>query len=397
MTLICKNCRSTERSLVQLTKDGLARTQEFVRKSGGLFGVVYDNLHFTWRKASQRLDSGVQQFNITTSAIFSFPACYTLESFRSAFTKSGRDSNARNNFTLTDLQPSAEQQQHLLDAFKHHLRQFLITYTPGSLCKRKHHKHIKNQIKRHKPRIRCLEHEKTQLFTNPALNQEEASVPGTVKVITRIYTEFLKFSKSTACSMVRFICGDWLTIRNIRLIQEERPDEFDEFKRMDWLQEASMWSIYRTHAGHSKDKDPALLEAPSQASESLQARCRKTRLKQTKELLRHSLIARVLYCTRWVLCIIDAEWQFKLLWSLYRRVILGERPGSPSLEKWCPDWAEFDAVVSELAVWFLSTSAAQEAMDGMDEVLGHSKFFMRDAMMFEVFSKAVRDADIGMM
>ena len=42
-----------------------------------LFAIVYDNINFTLRKASQRLDSLTQQLNATTSAVFSLPSRFS--------------------------------------------------------------------------------------------------------------------------------------------------------------------------------------------------------------------------------------------------------------------------------------------------------------------------------
>lgn len=79
------------------------------------------------------------------------------------------------------------------------------------------------------------------------------------------------------------------------------------------------------------------------------------------------------------------------------RVILNERPTKQKLEAWRPKWEEFDGLVVELVDRFMSMPAAHDMLAVGNEVLAHSQFFMRDAMLFEVFSDAIRNADVGVM
>ena len=59
-------------------------------KSGRLWGVVYDNINFTLRTASQRLDSATQQLNATTLAVFSLPKKYTRAAYAALLSISER-------------------------------------------------------------------------------------------------------------------------------------------------------------------------------------------------------------------------------------------------------------------------------------------------------------------
>ena len=102
--------------------------------------------------------------------------------------------------------------------------------------------------------------------------------------------------------------GDWITIRNFRLMRDERLDEFVTFERMDWILEASMpyhfqlngmYMLFRTHLGHSHDNDPGSLEHRNILRRA-KLDVTKPEYNKAKELIKHSLIARVLDCTRYV-------------------------------------------------------------------------------------------------
>lgn len=305
---MCMCSRTVQRCLEQLTADGCKRALDFIL-SGRLWGLVYDNLNLTKRQASQRLDTGVQQHNITTSAIFSLPTSFTSDKYSPAleFTSDARDRSKRKEITLASLMPTSEQQQQLVKLFRHYVRTFLVDYVPGDLRRKRHRKHLMKQIKSNKFKLRVLDHEKTVFFPLPAVDQEEASVLGTAKVLNKIFVDTLKFTPVTACEQTRFVVGDWLTIRNLRLLRGERPDEFDRFERMDWIQEASMpfhfqlnemWAICRTHIGHSEDNDPASLEAHRKILRRYKLDGKKPDYNQAKQLVRHSLIARVLDCAQ---------------------------------------------------------------------------------------------------
>ena len=82
--------------------------------------------------------------------------------------------------------------------------------------------------------------EKTDFFPLPVLDEEEASMGGTIRVVTRLFTDLLRMAIGVIESELRLLVGDWLTIQNLRLMRDERSNEFNVFEKMDWVQEASM-------------------------------------------------------------------------------------------------------------------------------------------------------------
>ncbi|EPT05736.1 hypothetical protein FOMPIDRAFT_48720 [Fomitopsis schrenkii] len=291
---------TVQRCLVSLSQNAEERANVFIRTAGRLWGLVYDNINFTLRKASQRLDSTTEQLNATTSA-----------------------------------------------ALRHQVRMILLTYAPGLQKKNKRNRRVRRSVTTMKPQIRVLSHEKTEFYPLRALAQEEASVAGTIKVVVKLFTQVLRLAEEVVASQLRLLVGDWLTIRNLRLVKDEVAEEFTSFTRMDWIHEASMpfhfqlnamHMLFRTHLGHPSDNNPSSLEHHRVLLKRSKLDPTKPEYNKAKELLYHSLIARI---------------------------------------------------VAD----FASTSAAKIALTTGDEVLAHAILFMRDALIFREFAEAIRDAD----
>jgi hypothetical protein len=66
------------------------------------------------------------------------------------------------------------------------------------------------------------------------------------------------------------------------------------------------------------------------------------------------------------------------------------------LDEWRPEWEEFDRVVCTIVDKYTIEFGADPCLDA-DQVLRHSKLFMRDALTFWVFSDAIRYEDVGLM
>ena len=132
-----ENIRTVQTALRTLSNDAEFRAQSFATKSGRLWGVVYDNINFTLRTASQRLDSATQQLNATTLAVFSLPKKYTRAAYAAALSIAERQKKLglRRLLTLESLRPSEEHLKLVHSAFKHALRTVLLTRLPGKMRK----------------------------------------------------------------------------------------------------------------------------------------------------------------------------------------------------------------------------------------------------------------------
>lgn len=299
-----------ENCLKTLSESAKERARKFVLSSTRLFGTVYDNINFTLRKASQRLDSATEQLNATTSALFSLPSRLTRAAYSAALSVADRNRRSflRDKLTLDSLKPSPEKQAQLKKAFAYHVRMILIVHATPSLSVSRRKK-LKKKARSTKPHIRRLYNEKTEFFPLPALAQEEASVVGTIKVVTKIFTKLLGLAEEIIDAELRLLVGDWLTIRNLRLMKAEIADEHTSFRRMSWVQECAMpfhfqmnaiYMLFRTHLGRPGDSDPSSLDHHRVLLRRLKLDTKKPEYNKAKELLYHSLYARVLDCARYV-------------------------------------------------------------------------------------------------
>jgi hypothetical protein len=302
--------RTSQRSLESLTTTVVRNARTFVMKGKSLFFVPFDNVNFTHRKASERLDSRTEQINATTSVLIIMPAKYSHTAYDDALSISEHAKlvGGRKDFQLKELYPAVEQLAHWRSAMIHGVRTLLL----GSplVCRMKHkRRRLQNPAKLLKPRIRTIEHSRTLCFPLPAMDQEEASVAGMIRVLTKIWTELLNMAKQNVASLLRLFVGDWLSIRNIRLAQQERSDEWDAFENMKWAKEASMpfhfqlnaiYMLGRLHIGHEGDTDPGSLSKHNTLLRRAKLDAKKPEYNKARQLVSHSLLARLLELTRYV-------------------------------------------------------------------------------------------------
>lgn len=78
------------------------------------------------------------------------------------------------------------------------------------------------------------------------------------------------------------------------------------------------------------------------------------------------------------------------------RIILGFNTAE-QLYEWEPHWGEFNDVVHTVVDNYTMVFGADASLGVDDEILKHSKLFIRDALTFWVFSEAVRYEDVGLM
>ena len=209
---------------------------------------------------------------------------------------------------IHDLVPTLEQQGQLREAFCHAIRSLLIDNLPGLSGKSDRIKQIKRKTTTRKPTIRLVDGagSKTDFFPLPALNEEEASIQGTIRVVQCLVREILGITAAAASSALRFFVGDWLTIRNLRLMKYIRATEPGAWGRMGWVQEAAMpfhfqlnavYMLIRTHLGES-DKNPSCLDRHRTRLRRYKLDKKKPEYHQARELVEHSLTARLLDITR---------------------------------------------------------------------------------------------------
>ena len=172
--------------------------------------------------------------------------------------------------------------------------------------------------------------------------------------------------------------------------------------RMDWVQEASMpfhfqlnamYMLFRTHLGES-DNDPSCLDRHRARLQRYKLDKKKPEFNRARELAEQSLVARLLDITRFGSC--QFQPRTRSLTNRLTRIIL-KFETMEELYKWKPKWSEFNGVVHTIVDEYSMAPEADPSLGATDEVLRHSKLFIRDMLIFWVFSDAVRHEDVGLM
>ncbi|KAJ3513287.1 hypothetical protein NMY22_g15085 [Coprinellus aureogranulatus] len=401
---------SIQRGLESLTNDAQKRARDFVRSSERLWGVVYDNINFTLRPSSVRLDSATTQINATTLAVFSFPLKFTKAAYKSALDVLARNKRRwlRNNLELESLIPTEEKQEELRKAFAHGVRSIILAHIPGRLRKRRNARALRKHTKSLKPKGRCIGHDKTEFYPLPALDEEEASVAGTIRVVETIFCGLLNLAIDLINVELRFMVGDWLTIRNLRLMRDERRFETLPYHRFDWVQENpmpfhfqlnAMYCLFRTHLGTAARAliNPSFLLNHNSILRRPKLDPKKPEYNKAKELVMHSLIARLLDTLRYVLPLLIPECLTHISGTETTDRLVLEFNSFEDLKTWAPTATEFEDAVQKIVTQFATTEAASEAMKAGDDVMAHSILFIRDALLFWEFCQAIREANVGRM
>ncbi|TFY74351.1 hypothetical protein EWM64_g9660 [Hericium alpestre] len=298
---------TVHRCLRSLTRSARSNVIDFIKNSDRLFAVVYDNINFTLRKAGQRIDNTTEQLNATTAAVVALPLKFSRAVHAKFLSRNSRKHGLRKDMKKEDLRLTPDKQRHIVSAFKCQVQLILLHYAPGLKKASRRRKRLMKKSKELAPELRPLGFEKTLFFPLPALDEEESSVAGTIRVVKKIFTVILDMAVGVIESQLRLMVGDWLTIRNLRLMREERSQEFNLFEIL-------------LGRGHHSD-----------------------------------------------------------------------------LKTWRPKWDEFEQVSAALVEQFASTAAGHDALEHGDEMLAHSIFFIRDALLFFEFNSAIKDADVGRM
>ena len=302
---------SVESALVQLTESAEERARNFVQSGNQLWCLVYDNINLTFRKASQRLHNVTEQINATTSAVIALPTCLATAAFKKAclLVNQKQNRSRRREMVIGDLAPTRKQQRQLREAFCHVIRTLLLDNLRGLTGGSDRVKQIRRKaaVRGHSIRLVNGAGKKTDFYPLRALDEEEASVKGTIRVVQSLICDILGITTTAASSTIRFFVGDWMTIRNLRLMKYIRLFEPKAWGRMGWVQEAAMpfhfqlnaiYMLIRAHLGDS-DKDPSCLDRHRTRLRRFKLDKKKPDYHQARELVEHSLAARLLDITRY--------------------------------------------------------------------------------------------------
>ena len=116
--------------------------------------------------------------------------------------------------TLDKLVPTPEEQGQLRSALRHAFCSILLNNLEGFTAGGSHTVELTKQVAARKPTIQQLAGagEKTNFYPLPALDEEEASVKGTIQVVQVLIRNTLKLTAEAASSTLQLFIGDWMSI-----------------------------------------------------------------------------------------------------------------------------------------------------------------------------------------
>ncbi|KAJ7742717.1 hypothetical protein DFH07DRAFT_964428 [Mycena maculata] len=369
--------RTIERLKVIISDDAIRLAVELMT-SGQVFFTIFDNINIFQRKSQQRLANTNDMINATNCAIIGLKGIepFTKADLAEQLAMRGRRVNA----TAADILPTPQDDAIIGKSFVALIAEMIVAYTPGN-SRWKDRKMLATAIASMLPMDRPVSHEKSD--TNPygALDVNEGSKKGVVKVLEGV-RERSTIPETVWASVWRIFVGDWLTSNNLRAARRDRTDDVSPMERLEYAQELSApfhfalqasHMIMRTHYGHAVE-DPSSLAA-HKGLLNRKWDVAKPNYAAAKSLIRHSLIARILHCVM----VING-------FTLYSQ-----------LSGWQPTLEEIQAISLTISTQFATATAGKLAQEAGDDWMAHSIYFIRDSLFFCLFEKAVSFGDPGQL
>ncbi|KAJ7572576.1 hypothetical protein C8J56DRAFT_806986 [Mycena floridula] len=370
--------RTVERLKKRISEDAIALAVELMR-SGKLFYVIFDNINIFLRKFQQRITNKNSMIHATNCCIIAIDEdgidVQQAQNLQDKLDLRGKCVNA----VFADLTPTSDDDNHMAQAFPILIADFITRYCPGSDQWPKR-KEMLEKIQSKMPQDCPLPPKKTDTRPFGVFDINEGSKKGLVAVLTAI-CERAKFTVEEWSSKVRIIVGDWLTSNNLRGARRDRVDDVDLFEQIAYADELSALFHYALQATHKimhVHFGNAVLDPTSLAAhKGILGRtwdAAKPNYAAAKSLIRHSLIARLLFGVMSVLFSFNQ-------WS--------------QLRTWRPTLDEILELSVTLRDTLSTVAAAEAAKEAKDDWQAHNIYFIRDALLFCRFEHAVSYSDAG--
>ncbi|KAJ7860555.1 hypothetical protein B0H14DRAFT_3445956 [Mycena olivaceomarginata] len=370
----CVSITTIERLKKILSEDAVVHAVALMQ-GPGIFYIIFDNINIFLRKSQQRLFNKNSMIHATNVAVISIPdadpAAVDLEAKKQ---RRGKRAAA----TGADLLPTEDDEEKLLSSFTGLVMTLILAYCPGSKDW-ENREAMLEAAQKFMASDRPLPPEQSDGRPAGVFDVNEGSKKGIIKML-KVLQELSGLSETEWAAKARIIVGDWLTSNNIRGARKDRMDDINSMERLEYVEELSaLWHfalnathmIMRLHFGDSVLDPGSLAKHKGLLNRTWDAE--KPNYADAKALIRHSLIARILY---------EA---IKTLnaWA--------------DLAKWKPTLAELSNFAQDFVAEFTEAINAQKAKNINDDYYAHSQYFIRDALIFCVFEHAVAFADAGIV
>ncbi|KAH7905106.1 hypothetical protein BJ138DRAFT_1018176 [Hygrophoropsis aurantiaca] len=371
---VCVSTTTIERLKKVLSDDAKHHAVQLMQGSDQ-FMTIFDNINIYLRKFQQRLFNKNSMIHATNVAVV---ALHDVSSEAGNLSKKLENRGKRSAATGDDIKPTLEDEQKIFGSFKGLVTHFILAYCPG------------NESWKDRPRMikiadelmasdRPLPVRKSDTRPLGMFDVDEGSKKGIINVLKSIQ-EISGLTEEEWSGKVRIIAGDWLTTSNLRSARRDRNDDINSMERLEYPEDLSQLfhfalnashMMMRLHFGNAINDPGSLAKHKGLLNRTWDAA--KLNYADGKALIRHSLIARILYTimlkngmTRW-----------------------------SELAKWKPEEEEVSKFVQEFVLEYTNPSTAENAKAIQDDWRAHSVYFIRDTLLFCEFEHAVSHADAG--
>jgi hypothetical protein len=292
----CVSITTIERLKKILSEDAVAHAVNLMQGSN-LFYIIFDNINIFLRKSQQRLFNKNTMIHATNVAIISLPdADPSAENLEAKQKRRGKRAAA----TGTDIIPTDDDEAKMFSSFVGLVMTLILAYCPGG----KEWEGRDAMLKAAEDIIasdRPLPPKSTDGRPAGVFDVNEGSKKGIIKMLKKLQ-EFSGFTEFEWAAKARIIVGDWLTSNNIRGARRDRMDDINDMERLAYVEELSaLWHfalnathmIMRLHFGDSVLDPGSLARHKGLLNRTWDAD--KPNYADAKALIRHSLIARILY------------------------------------------------------------------------------------------------------
>ena len=292
----CVSIATIERLKKILSEDAVAHAVNLMQGSG-LFYIIFDNINIFLRKSQQRLFNKNSMIHATNVAIISLPdADAAAEDLNTKKKRRGKRAAA----TGDDILPTEDDEEKMLSSFTGLVMTLILAYCPGS----KDWENREAMLEAAEEFIasdRPLPPKKSDGRPAGLFDINEGSKKGIIKMLKALQ-ELSGFGESEWAAKARIIVGDWLTASNLRAARRDRMDDINGMERLEYVEELSaLWHfalnathmIMRLHFGDSVLDPGSLAKHKGLLNRTWDAE--KPNYADAKALIRHSLVARILY------------------------------------------------------------------------------------------------------
>ncbi|KAF8176951.1 hypothetical protein BJ912DRAFT_857190 [Pholiota molesta] len=373
---VCISINSIERLKKILSEDAKKSAVELIKSNSTQEFLIFDNINLYLRKSQQRLFNKNTMIHATNAAVISLPNSKILDG--SDLDKKLKNRGNRVRATGRDIRPTPEDEGKMYTSFEGLVIYMLLSYCPGNQ-EWDDRASIRKLAEQKMARDRPLPIRKTDTRPLGAFDVNEGSKKGIIDMIKQLQ-ETSELTEEEWSSKVRIIGGDWLTASNFRSARRDRSGDINTMERMEYVEDISQLfhfalnashMLMRLHFGNSLLDPGSLAKHKGLLNRTWDAA--KPNYADGKALVRHSLIARILYSL-----MIDLKVNFH-----------------SKLASWKPTLQAIEEFAHRFVQNFATIRRAAEAKAIDDDYLAHSIYFIRDALLFCEFEHAVSHADAG--